>query len=231
MKITPQIAVKAFYLALGSSSIGPAQPWHEAIILGQIQQLGMPAMMTITIGVSFQHDCAGIVIQNLSGHATQRFKHCMMTRHQRISPLVGHILDPSPTTVSQGGCECIQRIDSSAKYDEVTLHLLTWRGLETHDRITLGPWLVGTHEGLKASQLARIALLAQLSEQSWGGNHIGVCGLHATDNVVMKWPQSGGTRLTLFISRGLITGCVSGNSVTRDIQAACDLTLRQTLGD
>lgn len=63
VKIASQITVEAFHLALGLRPVRSAQPGQEAVVLGQIEQLRMPAVVAVAVGITLDDDGARVVIQ------------------------------------------------------------------------------------------------------------------------------------------------------------------------
>src|SRR5690606_14060292 len=48
-----------------------AQTRQESILLGQVKQLWVPAMMALAVGIALQHDGARVVVQNRLRHSAQ----------------------------------------------------------------------------------------------------------------------------------------------------------------
>src|SRR5690554_1392942 len=65
VEIAAQITVKTLHLSLCARPIRSAQTRQESILLGQVKQLWVPAMMALAVGIALQHDGARVVVQNL----------------------------------------------------------------------------------------------------------------------------------------------------------------------
>src|SRR5690606_32789666 len=59
-----QITVEAFHLALCASPIRTAHAWYEPVMFGQLEQLGVPAVLALTIDIALDDNRLGVVEQH-----------------------------------------------------------------------------------------------------------------------------------------------------------------------
>lgn len=144
VEVVAQVAMEAFHLTLGASAIRTAQTLHEAVQLGHVQEIVVPAMLAFAVAVALDHNTLGIVVQDLSGHPAQCVEQRMVAGDQRSRGLVGCEAYPTPPAVPKGGCERIEWIMATPEHDEIALHLLVGRDLKTLHRVLLGGRFAGT---------------------------------------------------------------------------------------
>ncbi|AOI42285.1 hypothetical protein WG70_22010 [Burkholderia oklahomensis EO147] len=230
IEVTAQIAVESLDLALGLRTVRLAQPGQEAVPLGQVEQPGVPAVVTIAIRIAFDNDGLGVVVKDLARNAAQGFKQRVMTGDQRLGAFIGGEACPAPTTEAERGGEGVKRVGAAAEDNEIALHLPTGLGLEPHDRVRLRHGLMRVHESLQASQLAIVAACTQLAHQRRRGDDLGCCGAHAFEDVRLERSELGWSRFTRLVARHFLGRQVPRHRVARNAQAPRDLALRYALG-
>ena len=77
-----QIPMEAFDLALGLRPIGSAEPDGDAIVLGDVEEILVVAMLALTVSMPLDDDGLGIIAQNLPRHAAEE----MPARAPRMRP-------------------------------------------------------------------------------------------------------------------------------------------------
>src|SRR3990167_7548657 len=185
-----EIAIEALDLALGLGAIRSTHARPEAELVGQREQVRMPAMLARAIGIALDDDGLGIIEQQLVRHSAEVDQGLANTGEPGLAVLAIEEADVGGAAIAERGNQGLERLAASADGGEVDLHLLAGAGLEAHDRVST-PWLARANERLQLADAAGVTLLADLAEQNRRRNPEGTGRLDALAEVGMERLQFG----------------------------------------
>jgi hypothetical protein len=145
--------------------VGLAEPRPEAAVPGEVEEAGVEAVQPAPVAVPLGHDGAHVVVQHLARHAAEGEEGVLVTRQQRLQPLVGDELGVGRAAPAQRRHEHRQPLRPAPDGRPVHLHLLAGRGLEARHGLGRQRRSEPRHVLLEDAVAAPIAPLAQLPQQ------------------------------------------------------------------
>ncbi len=137
-KAVLEVMVEAFDLALSLGAVGTANFRRKGILLSQLHQLWVPAMLAGPVDITLNNDGLGVVEQQLMRSSAKELK----CRLNAVTPgcglLVAVELDESRPAPAQRSDEGQQRVMALPDDGEINLHLYAGFGLKARDRLSNG---------------------------------------------------------------------------------------------
>lgn len=198
-----EVTVEPLDLALGLGPIRPTQPGHESAALGQRQQVAMPAMQPLAVGVTLDNHRLGVVQQDLLGNAAEVLERLPKATHEGLRILVvgeAHVARPAE---AERRHERQQRIAAAPDHREVCLHLLAGRRLEAHDRI-VGHALERRDVRLELADASGVASFADFPQQHRRRDPVRPGCLDPPVQILVKLIELAGPRRPRAVARRLL---------------------------
>ena len=216
-KAVLKVMVKPLNLALGLGAIGAADLGGKSILLGNVHQLWVPAMLAGAVDIALNDDGLGVVEQQLMRGPSEEPERRLNAVTPGSGVLVAVELDESCAAPAQRGDEGQQWVITESDDGEINLHLKARLGLEA--RYFFGDGLLhGVQESSQHAVTALVTPLTDLTQQHAGGDPLGPGGSHALEDIGLeriKLAGSGRTRLIPHIRYGQRATDISANGLTR----------------
>src|SRR5208283_2688122 len=133
-----QVSDEALDLALGPGSIGLAQPWHEAVVVREVEEGAVVAMQPWSVAIPIGHHRPHVVVKHLARDPAEEVERPLVASEQRLHSLIGDELDVAGTAPTQRSDEHRQPILATSNRREVSLHLVARFGLEPYQWFRFG---------------------------------------------------------------------------------------------
>ena len=154
----------------------------RAVVVGQRQQLRMPAVQTIAVGVTLDDHRLGVVEKHLLRDTAKMHEGGLESRDPAGGILAIAEAHGAAARIAQRSDEGEQPMAAPPDRGEVHLHLLAGGGFEAHQRLRRR-LLERRKEHLELTDAPVVALLSNLAQQHRRGNPVRPCRLDPRDQI------------------------------------------------
>lgn len=116
-----KITVKAFDFAFSLGTVRSAGAGFKTVILGQIQQSGIPPMLPVAKRIPFNHDTFGIIEQDMLRHATKEMQGLFNADEPIVLTLMLAKTHITGTAITQDSHKSFQFIAASTEGGKIHL--------------------------------------------------------------------------------------------------------------
>ena len=171
-KTVLEVMVKPLNLTLDLGAIGSADLGGKRLLLSDLHQLRVPAMLGGAVDVALNDDGLGVVEQQLMRRPAEEPERRLNAVTPSSGVLVAVKLNESRAAPAQRGDEGQQWVMTESDDGEINLHLKARLGLEARDLFSNG-LLHGVQESGQHAVTAHVPTLTDLTQQHTGEEPLG----------------------------------------------------------